>query len=103
MTEESLTERGLKRSINRYAESQFALGFHLARESGMRVAFDQQRVLLIRMASRRFGDEIGYRLDYRLNSIHDQGTLNQVADLIVDNYTGGQLIAGVEDASENSG
>ena len=103
MTEESVVKRKTKDALKRNGEAQFGLGLHLGMETGRRFEFDQQRILLIRMATRRFGTDIGNRLDDRLERIHDQDTLDRVADLILDCYTGGQLLAGVDNASSTSG
>ena len=61
-----------------------------------------ERALLVRQATRRFGADIGRRLEARLRGVEDPGRLDRVGDLIVDCETAEQLLGGIDRAGLNS-
>ena len=72
-------------------------------EGHRRDAFaDGQREALVRLAARRFGADIGRRLEARLRSVKDPSRLDRLGDLIVDSETGEQLLGGVDSSGTNS-
>ena len=60
-----------------------------------------RREMLVRQAARRFGADIGRRLEARLRAVEDPGRLDRVGDLIVDSETGEQLFGGINRAGLN--
>ena len=91
MAEQSILARNTDRWLERYGREVFADG----RREGHT---DGRREVIVRLAARRFGADIGRRLGGRLENIDDPGLLDRVGDLIVDCETGDQLLASIDRA-----
>ena len=86
MAEQTLLERNTDRWLERRRQEWMEEG---------------RREMLVRQATRRFGADIGRRLEARLRAVEDPGRLDRVGDLIVDCETGEQLLGGIDRAGLN--
>ena len=94
MAEQSVLERNTDRWLRGYRREILAE----MRAEGLA----RERSLLVRLAVRRFGADIGRRLGARLDNIDDPGLLGRVGDLIVDCETGEQLLGGLDGVDAHS-
>ena len=91
MEEISVFQRNTNRVLEGHRRDAFAKGHA-----------DGQREALVRLAARRFGADIGRRLEARLRAVKDPSRLDRVGDLIVDSETGDQLLGGLDSSATNS-
>ena len=90
MAEQSVLERNTDRWLRGYRREILAE----MRAEGLA----RERSLLVRLAERRFGADIGRRLGARLDNIDDPGLLDRVGDLIVDCESGEQFLGDIDGA-----
>ena len=83
MGEVSMLQRNTERAIERY------------RREGIEQGFQRERALLCRLATRRFGDDLGRRLGARLADVKDPILFDKVGDLVLECATGEELLSGV--------
>jgi len=98
MAEQSVLERNTDRWLRGYRREILAEMRADMRAEGLA----RERSLLVRLAARRFGADIGHRLGARLDNIDDPGLLDRVGDLIVDCETGEQLLGGLDGVDAHS-
>ena len=103
MREVTALEKNTNRWLEGHRRDAFAEGQREGRADGRREGHaDGQREALVRLAARRFGVDIGRRLEARLRSVKDPSRLDRVGDLIVDSETGEQLLGGLDGVGINS-
>ena len=103
MRELTALERNTERWLEGHRRTAFADGRREGHADGRRQGHaDGQREALVRLAARRFGVDIGRRLQARLRSVKDPSRLDRVGDLIVDSETGEQLLGGLDGVGINS-
>ena len=95
MREVLALERNIERWLEGHRRDAYAEGWREGLADGLREA-------LVRLASRRFGADIGRRLEARLRALKDPGHLERVGVLIVDCETGEQLFGGIDGSGMNS-
>ena len=95
MAEQTILERNTDRWLERRRQDWLAEGLVKGRRDGLA---EGRREMLVRQAARRFGADIGRRLEARLRGVEDPGRLDRVGDLIVDSETAEQLLGGINRA-----
>ena len=95
MREASALEGNIERWLERHRRDAYAEGRRKGLADGLREG-------LVRLASRRFGADIGRRLEARLRSVKDPSGLDRVGVLIVDCESGEQLFGGIDGSGMNS-
>ncbi len=81
-------EQGLERGLEQGREQ----GLELGLERGLERGRAEERALLCRLASRRFGAETGERLSRMLGRLTDPERLAEVGDQIIECGTGAELL-----------
>ena len=103
MEEVTAFQRNTERAIERYRREGMELEKARSAERERSLLAEQQslltrqRLLLARLASRRFGDAVGRRLGAWLAGVSDPAVFDKVGDLIVGCATGEELLDGIDE------
>ena len=85
-------EQGIERGLEQGLEQGREQGIELGLERGLERGRAEERALLCRLASRRFGAETGERLSGLLGRLTDPERLAEVGDWVIECGTGAELL-----------